>query len=48
MEVKNRTKVSPARVEGKTDLTAAVLFVMPTIDESSSLKGGDYGKFSSD
>jgi hypothetical protein len=33
--------------KGKQELTEPVLFVIRKIDESSSLKGGDYGKFSS-
>ena len=32
--------------EAKTNLTAPVRFVIRTIDETSSLKGGDYGKVS--
>jgi hypothetical protein len=35
------------RAQPDSDLTAPVLFVIPTIDESSSLNGGDYGEFSS-
>ena len=45
MEVRIEPEFSQARPYG--NLTALVLFVIPTIDESSSLNGGDYGKFSS-
>ena len=45
MEVRIEPEFSQARPYG--NLTALVLFVIPTIDELSSLSGGDYGKFSS-
>jgi hypothetical protein len=46
--VKNRMGVSAARIVGKTNLTQPVLFVIRTVDDSTSLKGGDHGEFSSD
>jgi hypothetical protein len=46
MEV-NEQESPKGRSDSKINLTARVLFVIPTIDESRSLNGGDYGKFSS-
>ena len=43
----NELELPKGRADSKINLTACVLFVIPTIDDSRSLNGGDYDKFSS-